>query len=266
MNNNDTNQKNNTNNTTQETPTVIKPQVVNIEQQPQEVEQVKTTDTNTSNNTTVNNNPNSNSTANNTTTNNIPTSVQPEGNKDKSTKKGYPVFLIVLMILLFAFVFFLPNITDLVNEYKSQKENENALKSGKMVCTISNSSDTTNLTYSLEFDYTKYKLKKSQITTTSRLSDTAIDTSPLTERQDSCLLLKEVLDSNDIGMSASCSVSATVQTTIQQIDYKKLDLDFISDNIAECEGFYPEYELNQNVRAIEKSLTNSGYKCQKTEK
>ena len=65
-------------------------------------------------------------------------------------------------------------------------------------------------------------------------------------------MLKEVLDDNDIGISASCNVTAAMQETIQNIDYNKLDLDFISSNIAEFEGFYPEYELDQSVRAIEK--------------
>ena len=78
-------------------------------------------------------------------------------------------------------------------------------------------------------------------------------------------MLKEVLDDNDIGISASCTVTAAMQETVQTIDYNKLDLDFISTNISEFEGFYPEYELDQSVRAIEKDLESNGYSCERNE-
>ena len=104
------------------------------------------------------------------------------------------------------------------------------------------------------------------MTTTNRLADTATDNSILTERENSCEFLKTVLDENDIGMTADCSVSAAVQITTQNIDYEKLDMDFITDNITEFEGFYPEYELNQSVTTIEQELENSGYTCERNER
>ena len=141
----------------------------------------------------------------------------------------------------------------------------NQLKSGRMTCTMNNKTNNINYTYQLEFNYNKNKLKESTATTTSRLSDNAKDTSILTERQDSCLLLKEVLDENEIGMSVSCDVSAAMQRTVQNIDYRELNLDFISTNIAEFEGFYPEYELDESVTSIENDLENSGYTCKRSE-
>ena len=169
------------------------------------------------------------------------------------------------MIFLFAFVFFLPNITDFVTDYMNKKTGVNELKSGTMSCTFKNSTDNLDYTYDLSFKYEKNRLKSSRMTTTNRLADTATDNSILTERENSCEFLKTVLDENDIGMTADCSVSAAVQVTTQNINYEKLDMDFITNNITEFEGFYPEYELNQSVTTIEQELENSGYTCERNE-
>ena len=256
------NDKNN-NNINEETPKVITPGTDNVvsstkvDNKPQVVE---VTNTNEVNQKTVDVN-----TSQNNTDNKVPTSVQIEENTTGKKKKGHPVFLVLLMLFLFAFVFFLPDITNFITDYMNNKTGANELKSGTMSCTFRNSTDNLDYTYDFSFKYEKNRLKSSRMTTTSRLADTATDSSILTERENSCQFLKTVLDENDIGMTADCSVSAAVQITTQNIDYEKLDMDFITDNITEFEGFYPEYELNQSVTTIEQELENSGYTCERNE-
>ena len=189
-----------------------------------------------------------------------------KNSKKKKEKKGHPIFLILLLIFLFAFVYFLPDITKFITDYQNDKNGVNELKSGTMTCTFNNSTNNIDYNYKFTFNYEKKRLKKSTRVTTNRLADAATDNKYLQEKEDACQFLKTVLDENDIGMSATCSVSAAVQVTTQNIDYKKLDLDFISDNIAEFEGFYPEYELNESVTTIENDLENSGYKCERIER
>ena len=225
------------------------PQVVNINS------------TNEVNQKVVDNN-NSNQTNDNT----VPTPAKIEENTTGKQKKGHPVFLVLLMIFLFAFVFFLPDITNFITDYMNKSTGANELKSGTMTCRFSNETENINYNYDFSFKYEKNRLKSSRMTTTSRLADTATDNSILTEKNNSCEFLKTVLDENDIGMTADCSVSAAVQITTQNIDYEKLDMDFITDNITEFEGFYPEYELNQSVTTIEQELENSGYTCERNER
>ncbi len=203
---------------------------------------------------------------NNDTTNVVPTSVELETNTTGKKKKGSSIFLILLMVILFAFVFFLPEITAYITDYMNQKSGVTDLKSGTMSCTFSNSTENVNYSYDFTFTYTENKLKSSSMTTTSRLTDSATDTSILTEKESSCEFLRTVLEENDIGMSASCSVSATVQITTQDIDYEELDMDFITNNITEFEGFYPEYELDESITIIENELENLGYTCERNEK
>lgn len=247
------NDKNDKNKINEETPKVITPGTDDVENNKPQVVEVTNTDevdqkTVETDNTTV------------------PTSVQIEENNSGKQKKGHPVFLVLLMIFLFAFVFFLPDITNFITDYMNKSTGANELKSGNMTCTFSNSSENINYNYDFSFKYEKNRLKSSRMTTNSRLADTATDNSILTEKNNSCEFLKTVLDENDIGMTADCSVSAAVQITTQNIDYEKLDMDFITDNITEFEGFYPEYELNQSVTTIEQELENSGYTCERNER
>lgn len=186
--------------------------------------------------------------------------------KTSKEKKGHPVFLVLLIIFLFAFVYFLPEITNFITDYKNKKTGVNELKSGNMVCRLSNSTERIDYNYELTFKYDKNRLKSSKMVTTSRLADNATDNSILTEKENSCQHLKSVLDGNNIGMSADCSVSAAVQITTQSIDYEKLNMNYITDNITEFEGFYPEYELDQSVTTIENDLKNNGYTCQRNER
>ena len=253
------NEKNNNNNINEDAPKVITPGTDNVENNKPQV--VEVTNTNEVNQKTVETN-----TSQNNTDNAVPTSVQIKENTTGKKKKGHPVFLVLLMLFLFGFVFFLPDITNFITDYMNEKTGVNELKSGTMSCTFRNSTDNLDYTYDLSFKYEKNRLKSSRMTTTSRLADTATDDSVLTERENSCEFLKTVLDENDIGMTADCSVSAAVQVTTQNIDYEKLDMNFITDNITEFEGFYPEYELNQSVTTIEQELENSGYTCERNER
>lgn len=254
------NDKNNNNeNINEETPKVITPGTDNVENNKPQI--VEVTNTNEVNQKTVETN-----TSRNNTDNAVPTSVQIEENTTGKKKKGHPVFLVLLMLFLFGFVFFLPDITNFITDYMNNKTGANELKSGTMSCTFRNSTDNLDYTYDLSFKYEKNRLKSSRMTTTNRLSDTATDDSVLTERENSCEFLQTVLEENNIGMTADCSVSAAVQITTQNIDYEKLDMDFITDNITEFEGFYPEYELNQSVTTIEQELENSGYTCERNER
>ena len=148
----------------------------------------------------------------------------------------------------------------------NEKNGVNELKSGIMTCTYNDSTDNIDYNYELTLNYEKNRLKRSRMVTTNRLSDTATDGNVLTERQNSCEFLRTVLEENDIGMTASCSISAAVQVTTQTIDYKALNMDFITSNITEFEGFYPEYELNESVTEIANELESNGYKCERNER
>ena len=263
------NKNENTTNNKVETPQVITPTNLNVvSSTPQDNNKPQVVEVG---NTTVNNQVkeqkvDTGNQNNNNNDNTVPTSLKPENNNGGNKKSGHPVFLVLLMIFLFAFVYFLPEITDYVTNYMNEKNGVNELKSGIMTCTYNDSTDNIDYNYELTLNYEKNRLKRSRMVTTNRLSDTATDGNVLTERQNSCEFLRTVLEENDIGMTASCSISAAVQVTTQTIDYKALNMDFITSNITEFEGFYPEYELNESVTEIANELESNGYKCERNER
>ena len=262
------NKNENTTNNKVETPQVVTPTNLNVvSSTPQDNNKPQVVEVG---NTTVNNQVKEQKVdtgnQNNNNDKTVPTSLKPENNNGGNKKSGHPVFLVLLMIFLFAFVYFLPEITDYVTNYMNEKNGVNELKSGIMTCTYNDSTDNIDYNYELTLNYEKNRLKRSRMVTTNRLSDTATDGNVLTERQNSCEFLRTVLEENDIGMTASCSISAAVQVTTQTIDYKALNMDFITSNITEFEGFYPEYELNESVTEIANELESNGYKCERNER
>ena len=68
-----------------------------------------------------------------------------KNSKKKKEKKGHPIFLILLLIFLFAFVYFLPDITKFITDYQNDKNGVNELKSGTMTCTFNNSTNNSKI-------------------------------------------------------------------------------------------------------------------------
>lgn len=228
-----------------------KPQVVKVEHV-KEIEKVVTKDNSKDNNKSSDN---ENKRVIDSTTVNL----------EEPKKSNKPIFLVLLLIFLLAFVFFLPDITNFITDYKNKKVGANELKSGNMTCTKSITGSEVNYNYDIVFKYQKNKLRSSTITTVIRLNDNASSVDIIKEKEASCSTLKNVLDSNNIGMTVKCKSSLSMQETIQNIYYKNLDLDYISTNIAEFEGFYPEYEYNESMSVIQNKLASSGYKCERNE-
>lgn len=228
-----------------------KPQVVKVEHV-KEIEKVVTKDNSKDNNKSSDN---ENKRVIDSTTVNL----------EEPKKSNKPIFLVLLLIFLLAFVFFLPDITNFITNYKNKKVGTNELKSGNMTCTKSITGSEVNYNYDIVFKYQKNKLRSSTITTVTRLNDNASSVDIIKEKEASCSTLKNVLDSNNIGMTVKCRSSLSMQESIQNIYYKNLDLDYISTNIAEFEGFYPEYEYNESMSVIQNKLASSGYKCERNE-
>ena len=188
--------------------------------------------------------------------------------KKKSSKKNN-VFVIILMLLLFAFVFFLPNITGFITKLKNESNNQtstnSSLKSGKMRCYITKKMSDVDYLLDHVFTYEKNKLKTERIVTTHQLNQTSSNVSILLEKQALCESLESTLGKFN-GMNAFCLLNETAQETTQEIDYRVLNLREINNNIAEFEGFYPSFKLDQSITEIKRNMEQSGYTCTESEK
>ncbi len=175
--------------------------------------------------------------------------------------------LFLFIIFLFAFVYYLPEISQYIEDYKKQKNgiDDGSMKSGTMTCTLTkDNNDNLSTVYETTFTYTKNKLKKTEQITSYKLKDDAISTATLDESENECQELKSALTGVS-GIEVSCSKTAVLQKTTQTIDYTKFNAEEVTTNIAEFKGFYPEYQLDQSIAGIRKNLEEAGYSCQARE-
>lgn len=175
--------------------------------------------------------------------------------------------LFLFIIFLFAFVYYLPEISQYIEDYKKAKSGieDGSMKSGTMTCTLTkDNKDNLSTIYETTFTYTKNKLKKTEQVTSYKLKDDATSTATLDESENECQELKSALTGVS-GIDVSCSKTAVLQKTTQSIDYTKFNAEEVTTNIAEYKGFYPEFQLDQSVAGIRKNLEDAGYSCQTRE-
>lgn len=175
--------------------------------------------------------------------------------------------LFLFIIFLFAFVYYLPEISQYIEDYKKAKSGieDGSMKSGTMTCTLTkDNKDNLSTIYETTFTYTKNKLKKTEQVTSYKLKDDATSTATLDESENECQELKSALTGVS-GIDVSCSKTAVLQKTTQVIDYTKFNVEKVTTNIAEYKGFYPEFQLDQSVAGIRKNLEDAGYSCQARE-
>lgn len=175
--------------------------------------------------------------------------------------------LFLFIIFLFAFVYYLPEISQYIEDYKKAKSGieDGSMKSGTMTCTLTkDNKDNLSTIYETTFTYTKNKLKKTEQVTSYKLKDDATSTVTLDESENECQELKSALTGVS-GIDVSCSKTAVLQKTTQVIDYTKFNVEKVTTNIAEYKGFYPEFQLDQSVAGIRKNLEDAGYSCQARE-
>ena len=175
--------------------------------------------------------------------------------------------LFLFIIFLFAFVYYLPEISQYIEDYKKAKSGieDGSMKSGTMTCTLTkDNKDNLSTIYETTFTYTKNKLKKTEQVTSYKLKDDATSTATLDESENECQELKSALTGVS-GIDVSCSKTAVLQKTTQSIDYTKFNAEKVTTNIAEYKGFYPEFQLDQSVAGIRKNLEDAGYSCQTRE-
>lgn len=172
--------------------------------------------------------------------------------------------LFLFIIFLFAFVYYLPEISQYIEDYKKAKSGieDGSMKSGTMTCTLTkDNKDNLSTIYETTFTYTKNKLKKTEQVTSYKLKDDATSTATLDDSENECQELKSALTGVS-GIEVSCSKTAVLQKTTQSIDYTKFNVEKVTTNIAEYKGFYPEFQLDQSVAGIRKNLEDAGYSCQ----
>lgn len=185
----------------------------------------------------------------------------PKSKKESNTKY---ILTIILFIVLFGVVYFLPEISSLINlEIAKKNAEKNAVKitTGTLKCKLSKSDKKFDYSYTAMFNFENNKLKKLVYTSETK-GDQYTDKTELSSLEDECQQLEDNI-SDLSGIAVSCSLNKGTMTKKQTFNYSEIQSDEISSEYAESGGTYPEYALNDNIDKIEKNMKSSGYECER---
>ncbi len=177
-------------------------------------------------------------------------------NKDQSGNGKY-ILTILLFVLLFSVVLFLPNITSYINLHKNRPEEK--ITSGDLVCDMDNSTDNLDIFYKMDFSFRDNKLKKLTSTIKTK-GDQVVDKDELKGINDKCKLLVSAT-ANLSGVSVTCSLNNGTNEEKQIFTYQDIESEKITSAYSEAGGIYPDFAYNDNIDDIEIKMKQAGYTC-----
>lgn len=170
---------------------------------------------------------------------------------------------VILFIVMFGLVIFLPKISDYIALRKAQGEEEKLgpIVTGTLKCTSKRTSEKYNINYTDEFEFKDSKLfRLTHVVSTE--GDEIIDADDLNTKLSNCRQL-ETMTKGLTGVSIVCSLSNGTLVETQIMNYALLDADKVTTAFVEAGGLYPEYVNNQNIDQIEKNMNAANYKCER---
>ena len=173
----------------------------------------------------------------------------PQGGKLKT------ILLILFFILLFAFIIFLPNISEYLKNGKNSSSIDTQINNGILTCTTENKTDTTTVSYQMDFKFTNKEL----LTSTFNITTESEDKNTISGKVNECNILGEIV--KDInGIDVSCTNSDNITTTIQSYNYRLINTNGLT-KFTEAGGTYPEYKYKENIYDIKAKIIKAGYDC-----
>ena len=172
--------------------------------------------------------------------------------------------MILFFIFLIAFVIFLPEIRNLYIQYKTHVEEEE-IDSGKLICTLDRSTDEFDITYTETFSFKKYLLKSYNYKVETK-GDATKDVEKFKELYNKCDNLSKSVGLNNLsGIYIECNYVEGDNTVVetQSFDYNTVDKKEVKAAYTEAGVEYPEFELDENINEIEKSVLAGGFSCQR---
>lgn len=182
---------------------------------------------------------------------------------EKSAGKTHYVFLVVIFVLLFVIVFFLPDITGFIASFKKADVGDNIITTGKLICELEDSDDSFDYNYKDEFSFVDSKFKTLTHSVTIK-GDTKVDAASFELLNNQCLMLKETANTI-LGINVSCDSDIGTVFSKQEFNYEKLDPTEISAAYVEAGGVLPTYSLDTDITTIEKQMNAEGYTCKRVE-
>lgn len=176
--------------------------------------------------------------------------------EEKKPGKIRYILLVLFFIVLLVIVWFLPDLRKMATDRKMESQEE--VINGTLKCVYEEEDDLLTTLYTSEFQVENNKIK-SYISTVETKGDTGSEEDLATKNEECELLTKMVKGIS--GVKSSCSLNSRKQTSIQEIDYSKVNQKKLTSAYSEAGGIVPDYTLDQDARDIKKDMTLARYSC-----
>lgn len=168
--------------------------------------------------------------------------------------------LVFLFILLIGFIIFLPDITEMVQEYMSNRNVKvEVITTGDMKCTYDTTVEHLDKNYTISFSFIDNYVKEMNYTIISR-GDPTTDGKELDSLVANCKLLQQSTEKIE-GFFVRCDYSKGTLEERQSFDLARLDVEKLKPSFAEAGGNYPEFKYDDQIDTVEKRMNAQGYSC-----
>lgn len=177
--------------------------------------------------------------------------------------KGKVFGLIIMFVGLLALVIFLPDISAYIETQKYLRSQPPAeeITTGTLECTMEDSSENLDYTYTFSFGFTDKKLTRLKSVSEIR-GDVSLDEAELDKLKAECDLLNVIVKDLS-GVSVSCKLANGLFTKSQTFNFSSIVVDDAITAYIEAGGQYPNYRNGDDIDSIEKDLLSANYTCKK---
>lgn len=187
----------------------------------------------------------------------VPSQEEPKGQKAKR------VFMILLFLLLFAFVFFLDDVTVFVQSFMNREPviGVEDAESGRLRCSLSRTTEDLNLEVIANFRFEdRVVLTMEQETVHS--GEVTRDAARITELREQCMYLRENTI-NVSGINVTCGAPSNSRTTMtENFNFRDINPSEIDAAYAEAGGTLPGFSINESISSVKEVMESAGFTCE----
>lgn len=184
---------------------------------------------------------------------------QASNNKPKGVSFG----LILFMLLLVLFVVFLPEISNMIDQYRNRVV-EKEIHDGQLRCELTDRSSKFTITSERNFKFKNDMVTSYSFTTTTK-GDSKKDEDELTELYDQCNLLDKYVNGNQVdGVEIGCEFLEGTVTQRESVDLYSVDMDEFKTSYSEAGGTMPvDVASGDNIDNIQTQMQAEKFTCTK---
>ena len=170
-------------------------------------------------------------------------------------------FMLFFFVVIVGFVLYLPDIATMINKYRSGVNDTpiEIITTGKLKCSKETDTEEFTISYSTSFKFTDSQLKTMEYGIVTR-GDASRDSEKLKEKEAQCKQLAQNVDGLS-GIFVRCNGYGDHLEETQSFDLANLNVELFRAAFVEAGLMYPEYQYNQNIDEVERSMTAAGYDC-----